>query len=171
MELGGTSPAEVAHVVLVFVYSSASSPAPSTAHGSAQSALATRQQRPGRTRVPGTRRASSQNTTGCGTRSSFTVLSLPPYCSAPGFRKANAKPREHEGRRCVRRGEGQATEILLGLRPSGLAARGPMHIPHTISGGKLFLAQRSRRRLRADDKLPFPQTYPTVDLEALASCL
>ena len=164
MELGGTSPAEVAHVVLVFVYSSAS-----TEHGPRQSALATRQQRPGRTRVPGTRRASSQNTTGCGTRSRFTGLSLPPYAS--GFRKANATPREHAGRRCVRRGEGQATEILLGLRPSGLAARGPMHIPHTISGGKLFLAQRSRRRLRADDKLPFPQTYPTVDLEALASCL
>ena len=165
MELGGTSPAEVAHVVLVSIlYSSAS-----TEHGPRQSALATRQQRPGRTRVPGTRRASSQNTTGA-VRPQRS-LSLP-YSSASGSEKrTRSREREHAGRRCVRRGEGQATEIILGLRPSGLAARGPMHIPHTISGGKLFLAQRSRRRLRADDKLPFPQTYPTVDLEALASCL
>ena len=37
MELGGTSPAEVAHVVLVFVY--IHPPAPSTAHGSRHSRL------------------------------------------------------------------------------------------------------------------------------------
>ena len=90
MELGGTSPAEVAHVVLVFVYSSAS-----TEHGPRQSALATRQQRPGRTRVPGTRRASSQNTTGCGTRSSASPFSLSPPTVAPPGSEKRTRSREN----------------------------------------------------------------------------
>jgi len=84
MELGGTSPAEVAHVVLVSIlYSSAS-----TEHGPRQSALATRQQRPGRTRVPGTRRASSQNTTGCGTRSYSPFSLSPPTVARPRVQKS-----------------------------------------------------------------------------------
>ena len=39
MELGGTSPAEVAHVVLVIVFVYSYPPAPSTAHGSRHSRL------------------------------------------------------------------------------------------------------------------------------------
>jgi hypothetical protein len=87
MELGGTSPAEVAHVaVSILEFSSIHPPlhrARPTAVGTRDSAAAPRQD-PG----PGHPARQFSEHYRCSTRSSFTVLSLSPYRAAPRVQKS-----------------------------------------------------------------------------------
>ena len=110
---------------------------------------------------------------GCGLGSGSIELLNDINAKRPFYHPAARESERCFAGRCVVAARRRAAEVPPRASTVGSFPRGPPCISRTpYQEGKLWVCsadcrlQRSRRRLRADDQLP----YPPADLEALASC-